>query len=150
MWHERPAARRLVASGVLAVCVALVSSACDQSTPTNPQTPSNPAMTVESFVGTLPKGGTVFYSFTVPVEGTVSFTLLSLTIGGVPSDLAISIGLGVPSGTTCRTSSTGPVTVGPTPQQANPVVPSVYCVNVVDLGTLTADANFALNINRPR
>jgi hypothetical protein len=149
MWRARPARRRLTACG-LAVCVAVMTVACEPNTPTGPQQPNNPATAVETFSGTVPKGGSTFYSFTVTAQGNVSFTLLSLTIGGVASDLALTIGLGVPSGTACQTSSAGPVSVGPTPQQSNPVVPAVYCVNVADQGTLTADAAFVLNINRPR
>ena len=141
--------KRLMAVCLLiGLCMAGTSGCTQDPALTQPST--NGPLTVESFTGTLAKGGTAFYSFTVPRDGTVSFTLLSLTIGGVPSDLSITMGLGVPRGTACQTASQLGVTAGVVPQVTNQVVPSVYCVNLNDPGNLTADAAFAVSISRPR
>lgn len=141
---------RLASVSLVAGLCAAGSSGCGTEDPALTQPSTNGALAVESFTGTLAKGGTAFYSFTVPRDGNVSLTLLSLTIGGVPSDLSITMGLGVPRGTACQTQAQQGVTVGVTPQITNAVVPSVYCVNVNDPGNLTADAVFSVNIARPR
>jgi len=46
---------------------------------------NNGASTVETFQGNLAVGGSAFYSFTVPVSGTISVTLLTLREAGVDS-----------------------------------------------------------------
>jgi hypothetical protein len=132
------------------LAAALVAAGCTKD-PALTQPSTTGAVIIESFVGTLAVGGSAFYSFTVPQQGTATLTLLSLTIGGVPSDASVSLGLGNPSGTTCRTTAATPVTAGIAPQVSNPVVPTVYCVNISDPGpSLTAAADFAVNITRPR
>jgi hypothetical protein len=131
------------------LAAALIGVGCTKD-PALTQPSTNGAVAIESFVGSLAVGGSAFYSFTVPQQGSVTLTLLSLTVGGTPSDLSVSIGLGTPSGTVCRTTTAAPATAGITPQVNTPVVPSVYCVNVADSGSLTAAANFAVNITRPR
>jgi len=160
--YERPEARigdvsskTLNLKRLMAVCLLIGlcmagTSGCTSQDPALTQPSTNGPLAVESFTGTLAKTGTAFYSFTVPRDGAVSLTLLSLTIGGVPSDLSITMGLGVPRGTGCQTSTQIGVTAGVAPQVTNPVVPSVYCVNLNDTGTLTADAAFAVSISRPR
>jgi len=137
---------------VLVACALLAGAGCDEP-PTTTQPSSNPALTVEPFSGTLVKGGTTFYSFVVPVKGTVSLTLLTLTIAGAPTDLAIQMGMGVPAGTTCSTTVLPSVTAGAAPQLSNnDVNPGIYCVILTDANnnTLTANANFNVNITRPR
>ena len=104
---------------------------------------------IESFTGTLAVKGSAFYSFTAPRNGTVTLTLLSLTVAGVPSTLSINVGLGIPSGTTCN-AATVPTLVAINPVSTTPVTPRVYCVLVTDVGTLTDPAEFAVNITRPR
>jgi len=105
---------------------------------------------IESFVGTVPVGGSAFYSFTVTQTGVVTLTLLSLTVDGAASDLTVNVGVGTPSGTTCQASTTTAVGVGVTPQQTTQVTGGIYCAIVSDIGTLTDPASFALNISRPR
>jgi len=105
---------RLASVSLVAGLCAAGSSGCGTEDPALTQPSTNGALAVESFTGTLAKGGTAFYSFTVPRDGNVSLTLLSLTIGGVPSDLSITMGLGVPRGTACQTQAQQGVTVGVT------------------------------------
>jgi hypothetical protein len=144
-----PLASRASAWRATWLAVALVGTGCTKD-PGLTQPLTTGAVVIESFVGTLAVGGSAFYSFTVPHQGTVTLTLLSLTIGGAPSDLTVSLGLGVPSGTACRTTAATPAAAGIAPQSSNPVTPSVYCVNVSDSGSLTAAADFAVNITRPK
>lgn len=130
------------------LAAALLGAGCTKDPALTVPSTTGPVV-IESFVGTLAVGGSIFYSFTVPQNGNVSLTLLSLTVAGAPSTLSINIGLGVPSGTTCVTT-TAPVVVGNTPQTTVAVTPRVYCVMVSDVGTLTDPAAFAVNISRPR
>jgi hypothetical protein len=135
---------------LLAAGAVLAGAGCDQPGTTTQPTPT-PTVVVQPFTGTLVKGGSAFFSFTVPQTGTVSLTLLSLTIAGAPTDATISMGVGAPGGTTCRTNSTTNVTPGATPQvTATNLAPGIYCALVTDPGNLTADANFSINITRPQ
>jgi hypothetical protein len=135
--------------GLAGLAVAVVSAACARDPLlTNPS--STGPVLIESFVGTLAVGGSAFYSFTAPDAGIVSLTLVSLTVAGVPSDLSINMGLGVPKGTTCVSGNAAAVVVGTTPQASESVNPGVYCVIVSDVGTLTDPAAFAVSIARPR
>jgi hypothetical protein len=130
------------------LAVALVGAGCTKDPGLTVPSTTGPVV-IESFVGTLAVGGSAFYSFTVPQNGNVSLTLLSLTVAGVPATLSINMGLGVPRGTTCVTTATAAV-AGNSPQSVTEVPPRVYCVLVTDVGTLTAPAAFAVNIARPR
>jgi hypothetical protein len=119
--------------------------------PVSPSTPSAlQSVATESFVGNLTTTGSRFYSFTVPTEGRVSLTLLSLTVSGTASDLRVTLSLGVPAGVACRATNSIQTAAGLSPQVTNVVQPGVYCVAISDPGTLTAAADFGINITRPR
>jgi hypothetical protein len=135
---------------LLAALSLISGTGCDEP-PTSTTPSNNPGVTIESFSGTLVKGGSAFYSFVVPVEGSVSLTLLTLTIAGQPSTQAVTMGIGIPGGTTCRANAMVSVTAGPTPQVSNSnLLPAIYCAIVSDPNSeLTADAAFSININRP-
>lgn len=129
--------------------LALTAAACevDTSSPLNP----NPigSLTHESFTGTLPVGGSRFYSFTVPKEGAVLFTLLSLRVANVEVADRVVLGVGGPVGTGCSLRNSVTTGSGPNPQFQAQLTPGVYCVHIGDGGTLTAPAAFAINIARP-
>lgn len=130
------------------LALALVAAGCARDPALTVPSTTGPIV-VESFTRGLAVNGSSFYSFTVPVPGTVTLTLVSLTVGGVPSSLSISMGLGVPTGTACNAATT-PAFVSINPQTTTSVPPRVYCVLVTDLGTLTDPAEFSVNITRPR
>lgn len=128
--------------------VVLIAAGCVTEPALTAPVTSGPVV-IESFVGGLAVKGSAFYSFTVPRNGPVALTLLSLTVAGVPSELSINVGLGVPTGTTCN-ATTSPTFVAINPVSNTNVTPRVYCVLVTDVGTLTDPAEFAVNITRPR
>lgn len=107
------------------------------------------AVKVEDFTGTLALNGSAFYSFRVPVRGTVSFILQSLKEGGVDSSTLVLVGFGVPRGTGCIASTPAGVSAKPSPQGATVLDPGIYCVQISDNGNLTAPATFALAIISP-
>ena len=151
MTRPRRVTRSLPTLSFVAFAAALAAAACgNRIVPTGPSgNPLTVAVEVESFIGTLPVDGIRFYSFTVPQDGNVSLTLLSLTANGEPSAGPINIGVGVPQGTGCTlldSRTTGP---GAAPQFTNFYQAAVYCARVADVGNLTATASFALNIAHP-
>jgi hypothetical protein len=137
---------------LLAALVAGLSSAgCSPLGPTTTgNNLPNSDLVVENFSAPLKVQGLAFYSFSVEKGGTTYLSLLDLKVGGEASDLLITIGIGVPRGTSCVSSNvlsvkaTGQLHVSATTNRG------VHCALVFDPGNLTADATFSLNITHPR
>ena len=137
--------------GICILALSVASASCDESDP--PSTPSpiwTGAIVVESFTGTLPVGGTAFYSFFSPHTGVVNLTLLTLTENGQPSSNTVNIGLGAPSGTICAVGENS-LTTGPgVTQHVSVAIPAgTYCARIQDVGNLTATVAFSINISHP-
>lgn len=94
--------------------------------------------------------GSRFYSFTVPQDGLVSLTLLELAENGEPSSALVNIGIGIPQGTGCSVVDSRTTGVDVKPQFQDFFEAAVYCARVADVGNLTSDAAFALNIAYPK
>lgn len=94
-------------------------------------------------------GSSRFYSFTVEANGTVNVTFTSISGAGVPATVWMGLGVGVPSGEDCSTTSTINGPPGTTPQFTGTYAPSVYCVKIQDIGNLYAAAQFAVTIAHP-
>lgn len=106
---------------------------------------------MEVFSGTLSVSGARFYSFPVTVYGHVTVTLESLTGTSDASDPAstVGLGLGLPRGTDCTTSTVSAIGAGTDPQLRNTLDPGIYCVRVSDAGTLTEPVSFTVRIAHP-
>ena len=137
---------RLVLLGFLALSAACGDNSTSSSPTTPTQTPANPTIT-ERYVGTLPVGGSGFYSFSVSQYGTVNVTLNSLSVDD--ASVTVGMGLGSPVGFGCNTATT--VTTGPgsAAQLTGPYQVGVYCVRVYDVGTLTGPTTFDVSIAHP-
>jgi hypothetical protein len=133
--------------GLLGVAVVTTAAACG-STTTAPTV--EPASTIETWSSTLTVGATKFYSFTVPLEGTVSVVLKTLTQNGAASAEQVTIGVGSPRGTDC--SVTGSVVAGASDSVilSGTQTPSVYCVRIWDNAQLSKTAAFSVNITHPK
>lgn len=136
------------AFGLVALVATLASLGCGKDTPTSPTT-STPTSSTELFTGTLSPKGSSFYSFSVTNAGTASITLASLAssrVGlAVPSRL--TVGLGVPSGFGCATTTTVDASPGLTAQlTASGAKDNIYCVYLADPGVLTGDVLFVIRI----
>jgi hypothetical protein len=146
----KPAA---LAGGVLLVAMFL-AAACGKSTTTTSPTPATgaPASITETFVGTLPVGGSKFYSFSTALDGMVTATLANVEGDGVPSSVVVNLGIGTPSGFGCPASGS-PVQVDGIAQLGAVVTldepPGVHCVLVADIGNLFAPATFTVTIDHP-
>ena len=138
-----------VCAAVLAAAV--LGTACGgKATAPSATTPPVAAPTAtEVFNGTLPVGGTKFYSFTVGVNGTVNVTLVSVGGAGVAPDVTLNLGLGRPAGTGCVTSSAVNAQAGAAAQLTGTYAPAVYCVNLADVGNLSSPATFGITIAHP-
>jgi hypothetical protein len=147
---------RLLASAAVGTAL-LVALGCsdDGSTPTSPSSTTTTTRTIaeasntELFEDTLGVGSSAFYSFTVQQYGTVTLTLTSVGGAYVPSTVMMGIGLGVPSGTDCATSSTATTASGTSAQLTGTYEAGIYCAKIWDLGNLYAPARFSLAIAHP-
>jgi hypothetical protein len=103
----------------------------------------------EMFSGTLAQRSASFYTFTVLQAGTVSITLTSL--GGGSSAVAVGLGIGAPNGTSsCVITSSNPTAIaGTTPQISVTEPAGSYCVQISDVGNLTAPSTFSITIVHP-
>lgn len=141
--------------GTLALVAVLATVAAGCGKDDSPTTPTTPTTTVatptstEDFTGTLPVGGSRFYSFTVEQNGTVNITLTSVGGTNVPSSLWLGIGIGTPSGEDCSTTSSVNTQSGTTAQVTGTYAPAIYCAKVYDIGNLVAPASFAITIAHP-
>jgi len=102
----------------------------------------------ETFAGTLAPRSASFYTFTITQAGTVSVTLTSLSGS---STVAVALGIGTPNGTSsCTTTSSNPTAIaGTTAQISVTEPPGLYCVQIADVGNLTAPATFSITILHP-
>ncbi|MEO8678443.1 MAG: hypothetical protein ABI665_05315 [Vicinamibacterales bacterium] len=137
--------------------LAALAASCSKNSPTSPTaTTTTPTSTVaavpaydEQFVGKVAGGGSSFYSFTVTQYGTVNITLTNVDGAFVPSTVTVGLGIGVPSGEGCATSTTVSTKAGATAQLTGTYDAGVYCAEVFDVGNLYAPANFAVTISYP-
>ena len=135
-----------------AVLAGLAVSACSSSTTTTPSTTTTTAATyTELFIGTLSRGGSLFYSFSPVGSGTASATLASVATAriGPVQPVPLSVGIGIPSAWDCAATTSVIAAPGLTAQASSAVVAGTYCVRVADVGQLTGDVTFAVRIVHP-
>ena len=135
------ASGRLVWSALpLVVCLAAPGCGWFDNDSTSPSTPT----TTETFTGALTRGGSVVFTFTVIQSGNVAVTLVSLDPS---SSITLGLGIGKPSGNSCAlSSSTSSASAGATAQITVPQSPGTYCVQVYDLGTLSATTTVTVTV----
>ena len=137
--------------GIVVIGIAMAGPACAEATVSGPTAiGNNVTLTTETFSGTLPVGGSRFYSFTVPQTGSTSVTLLSLKQNGADTSVIVLIGLGAPRATECLLLDGLQVTAGVSPQVTLSPNPGVYCARISDAGNLTGPVEFSINIVHPR
>lgn len=133
----------LLAGGSAAGCSPLGPSSSSEVLP-------NSALTVENFTGSLPLKGFAFYSFSVVQAGTSYLSLITLKEAGVDSTARVTIGLGVPRGTSCASTNLLSVKADGSLQLTGTTERGVHCAVVFDPGNLTSAATFSLNIAHPK
>lgn len=128
----------------------LLAVACGDNA-SSPTSPTTTTAVTELLIGSLSVGGSRFYSFTLSSAGTVSVMLASVTspITGSPVAKALEIGVGVPAGTGCATTTAQSAAAALTSQMIVSLQAGTFCVRVADTGELTSAVNFALRFTHP-
>ena len=150
----RTHARRSAPPLALALACLQLAACSDSRSPTSPTTPTtgspvDPSAT-QSFTGTLPVNGARFYSFDVTKYGTVTLTLQNAGgVSGVPETVWVGIGVGVPDGTDCGTTTSLNAQAGEGPHLTSVLEAGTYCARIYDIGNLAAPTPFAVLIAHP-
>lgn len=137
---------------ILATLAVLVCAACGNDSATAPSTATTATRGTEYFSATLDVQGSQFYSFTVAGSGTTDLTLLSLRPAGTPIPAlttAVGLGLGTPAGTGCALTAAATVQPALTAQLSTSTTPTIYCVNISDVGNLEGTVTFIIRIVHP-
>lgn len=143
---------------LLALVAAAALTASCQNTPTTP-TSTEPSRAAQYFSGVLNPGESAFFSFTVAATADTDVTLVSLLPDQAASPalaIPMSLGIGTPAGTDCRTTSTATSPPGLSPQVTAPTTAtisssaaSIYCARIADIGKLTGPVAFIVKIVHP-
>ena len=131
--------------------VATLAVACgDEGSPTSP-TDTTPVTASVTYAGTLDVGASRFYSFTNSAAGSVTAFLASVTVTDTRLPLAVplELGIGVPAGTGCATTTTQVVAPGLVSQMTVSLAAGVFCLRVADAGELRAPVAFAVRFTHP-
>jgi hypothetical protein len=140
------------ARALIAAVLAVMTMACgDDESPTEPSSTTSTATTV-TYTGTIDAGGSRFYSFTNSAAGSVTAFLASVpatTASRLPVAVPLEIGVGVPAGTDCATTTTQIVAPGLVSQMTVSLAAGVFCLRVADAGELRAPVTFAVRFSHP-
>ena len=130
---------------------AFVTAGCGDDTPTSPSSSSTSATSTITYAGTLAVGGARVYSFTNAAAGSVTALLASVaaTDTRLPLAVPLELGIGVPAGTGCATTSTQLVAPGLVSQMTVSLTAGTFCLRVSDAGELRAPASFAVRFSHP-
>jgi hypothetical protein len=133
-----------------AVAAALTVACGDEASPTSP-TDTTPVTTSVTYAGTLDVGASRFYSFTNNAAGSVTAFLASVTSPDtrLPVAAPLELGIGVPAGTGCATTTTQVVAPGLVSQITVSLAAGVFCLRVADAGELRAPVTFAIRFTHP-
>jgi hypothetical protein len=147
-------------SALAVVCLSiglLTNGGCgDADSPTSPSDTSTTTVTAaeptiaEPFTGTIGANGSAFYSFEVTTYGTVNVTLHNVGgVTGVPETVWVGLGIGVPDGTDCGTTTSLNTQAGGGPQLSSVLEAGTHCVRIYDVGNLAAPTPFSVLIVHP-
>ena len=130
----------------LLLAAVVMAGGCDEDT--TPTTPTPPAMTTETFNGTVTVNGAQTHSFTTQAAGSLTATLT--TIGPASSvTIGLSLGIFTPSLNSCQI-----VVANDAAAQGTRVTGSVssagnYCVRIYDVGRLTEASTYTITLEHP-
>jgi hypothetical protein len=142
----------MTARALMLAVVAAVTMGCGDDTATSPtDTTSTSTTSSITYTGTLDVGASRFYSFTNAAAGSVTAFLASVTAtdGRVPLATPLELGIGIPAGTGCATTTTQVVTPGLVSQMTVSLAAGVFCLRVADAGELKAPVSFAVRFTHP-
>ena len=131
--------------------VAALAAGCDDNSATAPTDTTTTSNTTVTYTGTLEVGGARFYSFTNAAAGSVTAFLASVASPDtrLPVSVPLEIGIGVPAGTGCATTTTQIVAPGLVSQMSASLAAGVFCLRVADAGEMRAPVSFAVRFSHP-
>ena len=135
---------------VIAALAAWTAACGGDASPTEP-TGTTASSSSVTYTGTLDAGGARFYSFTNAAAGSVTALLASVATPETktPVSVPLELGIGVPAGTGCATTTTQIVTAGLVSQMTASLAAGVFCLRVADAGELRAPVTFAVRFSHP-
>ena len=145
------------------VAVALVAgqfalAGCGSSSPVvDPSTVVTPTVTTETLSGTFSCClNSDFRTVTVAQSGNIDFALSALSVNGTPSTISMSLGIGLPSGTSCALLTGGaingpagaPGTLG-IAELSGGIQAGTYCLQVTDTGNVPPNGtvNYTITVS---
>jgi hypothetical protein len=140
------------AFAVSLLVVSALGAACGKNATATSPTSATPDSVTEIFTGTLPVGGSEFYSFSTAVAGNVTATLTNIGGDEVPSSVMVNLGIGTLSGFSCSATSTSVQVTGTAQVPALVTAseqPGVFCVVISDIGNLFTPASFTVTVDHP-
>jgi hypothetical protein len=131
----------------MAVALVAVGTIGCGSDSTSPSTPSA-TRTTETFSGTVQIGGSDFHSFRVSATGPTDVTLMS---AGPPATTVVGLALGTASESGCAPLPGGSVNTaaGSVAQLGGLTSAGTLCVQVRDIGNLTAPITYTVSVAHP-
>ncbi len=142
----------MIRATLATLAAAVLCAACGNDNVTSPSNTTTITRSTEYFGANLDVHGSQFYSFTVATSGTTDVTLLSMRPADAPMPAlttAVGLGLGTPAGTSCALTATATVQSALTTQLSISTTPTIYCVNIADIGNLRQTVNFIIRIVHP-
>jgi hypothetical protein len=142
-------------SALLLIASLPLVAGCNEHNPPAGPSNLNPTSFTQIYSGTLSRGGSGFFSFSVPEQGTLAVMLASLTLTGTTTLVStpVSIEVGVPAGTGCAPLGAGGTSTTATPALSSQIRTSIaagtYCIRISDPGTLTTNTDFLIRFVYP-
>jgi hypothetical protein len=141
---------RLAQAALISLLV--FAAGCGEDLPELPTTPSVDVSVpvVEVFEGTVTPGAVPFYSIRVQADRDVTFMLASVVSldTGLPLDIPLTLGMGVPQGTNCGVTRSTTTAPGLQMHIHNGTPAGTYCVNLSGTSALPGPATFAIRIRQ--
>ncbi len=140
-----------IRSLLVALAFGLTTVSCGNPAAPDPQD-NTLVFATQTFRDSLAPGEQKFFSFSVDAAGPTDLTLLSLVpvakaLPALTTTMAMSIG--TPAGLGCRPLNRVIAQPGLVPQISVPTTPTIYCVNIEDIGNLAESVDFVIRILHP-
>jgi hypothetical protein len=138
---------RLLILRVLIASLAATVAACSGLIDEFPTTP-DPAITTETFTGTLTVNGGQTHQFFTSATGAVTATLNSL--GEAPAGTNVGFSMGTMAGATCTiVLANDQAVVTSVLTGTVSTLQGALCVRMYDVGTLTAPVDYSFTVSHP-
>ena len=124
-----------------------LTAACDNGGTSTSTTAPSIVLTTDTFMGTVPVGGSDFNNFTVAQAGPINITLIA---AGPPSTITMGLGVGT-GGSTCVLAANGIVftPAGTTAQLFGTAGAGTLCVEVWDLLSQSLPVDYTVTVSHP-